>query len=49
MKLKRIDIKRFRSINDLKLEIDLNNNFISICGPNNVGKTKCATRIKFIF
>lgn len=49
MKLKRIDIKRFRSINDLKLEIDLNNNFISICGPNNVGKTNVLRALNLFF
>ena len=49
MKLKRIDIKRFRSINDLKLEIDLDNNFISICGPNNVGKTNVLRALNLFF
>ena len=39
MKIKSIDIKRYRSIDDLKLVIDTSTNFISICGPNNVGKT----------
>ena len=49
MKLKRIDIKRFRSINDLKLEIDLDTNFISICGPNNVGKTNVLRALNLFF
>ena len=49
MKIKSINIKRFRSINDLKLEIDTNHNFISICGPNNVGKTNVLRAINLFF
>lgn len=49
MKLKYINIKRFRSINDIKLEIDTNNNFISICGPNNVGKTNVLRALNLFF
>lgn len=49
MKLKSINIKRFRSINDLKLEIDTSNNFISICGPNNVGKTNVLRALNLFF
>lgn len=49
MKLKSIDIKRFRSINDLKLEIDTDTNFISICGPNNVGKTNILRALNLFF
>ena len=49
MKIKSINIKRFRSINDLKLEIDTNHNFISICGPNNVGKTNVIRALNLFF
>lgn len=49
MKLKSIKIKRFRSINDLKLEIDTDTNFISICGANNVGKTNVLRALNLFF
>ncbi|MDO4643896.1 MAG: AAA family ATPase [Cardiobacteriaceae bacterium] len=49
MKLKNIGIKRFRSINDIKLEIDTDTNFISICGANNVGKTNVLRAINLFF
>ncbi|WP_066799997.1 AAA family ATPase [Moraxella oblonga] len=49
MKLKNIVIKRFRSINDIKLEIDTNHNFISICGANNVGKTNVLRALNLFF
>ncbi|MBK6785210.1 MAG: AAA family ATPase [Saprospiraceae bacterium] len=39
MKINKIHIKRFRSILDLKLEINTENNFSTICGANNSGKT----------
>lgn len=49
MKLRNIHIKRFRSINDLQVAIDKNNNFISICGPNNVGKTNVLRALNLFF
>lgn len=49
MKLKNIVIKRFRSINDIELEIDTNHNFISICGANNVGKTNVLRALNLFF
>ena len=48
-KIKKVHIKRFRSIVDLKLEIDQNNNFISICGENNAGKTNTFRAINIFF
>lgn len=49
MKIKSINIKRFRSINELELKIDTSNNFISICGPNNVGKTNVLRALNLFF
>ena len=49
MKLKKIEIKRFRSINNLSLELDTECNFISICGPNNVGKTNVLRALNLFF
>ena len=49
MKIKKIEIKRFRSINDLSLELDTSHNFISICGPNNVGKTNVLRALNLFF
>lgn len=49
MKLRNIHIKRFRSINDLQIEIDTDNNFISICGANNVGKTNVLRALNLFF
>lgn len=49
MKIKSIDIKRYRSIDDLKLVIDTSTNFISICGPNNVGKTNVLRALNLFF
>ncbi len=49
MKIKSISIKRFRSINDMELEIDVDQNFISICGANNVGKTNVLRSLNLFF
>lgn len=49
MKLKRIHIKRFRSILDLKLEINTENNFSTICGANNSGKTNVLKALNIFF
>lgn len=47
--IKKIHIKRFRSIMDLKLEIDNSNNFITICGENNSGKTNTFRALNIFF
>jgi predicted ATP-dependent endonuclease of OLD family len=39
IQIKTIQIERYRSILNLKLEFNQNNNFITICGENNTGKT----------
>lgn len=49
MKLKKIHIKRFRSILDLKLEINTENNFSTICGANNSGKTNVLKALNIFF
>jgi len=49
IKIKKVHIKRFRSIMDLKLEINQDNNFISICGENNAGKTNTFRAINILF
>lgn len=47
--IKKILIKRFRSIMDLKLDIDTNYNYITVCGENNVGKTNVLKAINLFF
>lgn len=49
MKIKKIHIKRFRSILDLKLEINTENNFSTICGANNSGKTNVLKALNIFF
>lgn len=49
MILKKIQIKRFRSILDLKLEINTKNNFSTICGANNSGKTNVLKALNIFF
>ncbi|UPT78172.1 AAA family ATPase [Sulfurovum sp. XGS-02] len=49
IKIKKVHIKRFRSIMDLKIEIDQNNNFITICGENNSGKTNTLRAMNIFF
>lgn len=49
MKIKRIHIKRFRSILDLKLELNTENNFSTICGANNSGKTNVLKALNIFF
>jgi AAA15 family ATPase/GTPase len=39
IRIESIHIKRFRSINDLTLNIDSTYNIVTVCGQNNVGKT----------
>ena len=49
MLLKKINIKRFRSILDLKLDINTRNNFSTICGANNSGKTNVLKALNIFF
>jgi len=49
MKIKTIKINNFRSILNLLLDIDVNNDFISICGQNNSGKTNVFRAIRLFF
>jgi predicted ATP-dependent endonuclease of OLD family len=49
IKIQKLEIKRFRSLFDFKVDIDTNNNFISICGENNTGKTNLLRAINLFF
>lgn len=49
MKIISVNIKRFRSILDMNLEISKDINFISICGQNNAGKTNVLRAIRLFF
>ncbi|WP_415064377.1 ATP-dependent nuclease [Bdellovibrio sp.] len=49
MKISRIEIKRFRSIQDITFDIDQSYNLISFCGENNAGKTNILRSISLFF
>jgi predicted ATP-dependent endonuclease of OLD family len=49
VKIQTIHIKRYRSIIDLNLKVNTNNNFITICGENNTGKTNTLRAIALFF
>lgn len=49
IKIVNINIKRFRSILDLNLDVSPDNDFISICGQNNTGKTNVLRAIRLFF
>lgn len=49
IKIKTIQIERYRSILNLQLEFSSNNNFITICGENNTGKTNTLRAIDLFF
>lgn len=49
IKISSVTIKRFRSIIDMTLPISSENNMISICGQNNVGKTNTLRAINLFF
>lgn len=49
IKISQIKIGRYRSIIEMKLDIDQNGNIISICGPNNVGKTNTLRALNLFF
>ena len=45
----KIEIKRYRSINDLVINIDESHNIVTFCGQNNVGKTNILRAIALFF
>lgn len=47
--IEEIDIKRFRSIDNLTLKIDSTHNISTICGQNNVGKTNVLRALSLFF
>lgn len=49
MKIITIEIKRFRSIQALTLDLNESNNFSTICGANNAGKTNVLRAINIFF
>ena len=49
IRIENIQIKRYRSINDLTLNIDETYNIATICGQNNVGKTNVLRAISLFF
>lgn len=49
IKITSIKIQRFRSILNLELKVDDPSNIITICGPNNVGKTNVLRAINLFF
>lgn len=49
LKIIRVHILRFRSIMDMTFSVEQNNNLISICGENNVGKTNTLRAINLFF
>lgn len=49
MKIRSIQIKRFRSILNLKLELDSLEHIATICGANNAGKTNVLRAINLFF
>lgn len=49
MKITEINIKRFRSIQEINLKITPDFGFISICGENNAGKTNILRAIALFF
>lgn len=49
IKMQKIHIKRYRSILDLTINVNTNNNFITICGENNTGKTNTLRAMDLFF
>lgn len=47
--IKKIKIQNFRSIIKIELTIDEKGNFITLCGPNNVGKTNILNALSLYF
>jgi len=49
IKITKITIQRFRSIIDMSLKFNTDNNIVSICGQNNVGKTNTLRALSLFF
>jgi predicted ATP-dependent endonuclease of OLD family len=49
IRITEIQIKRFRSINDITLQINEDYNITTICGQNNVGKTNVLRSLSLFF
>lgn len=49
IKIKKIQIERFRSIINMDFQISEDNNLIAVCGQNNVGKTNSLRAINIFF
>lgn len=49
IKISSIYIKRFRSIMEMTIDINTNNNFVTFCGQNNTGKTNTLRAIDVFF
>lgn len=49
IQIKHLTIKRFRSIMDIHVDIDNSNNYITICGENNSGKTNMLRALNLFF
>lgn len=49
IKIKEIQIERFRSIINMSFQISEDNNLIAVCGQNNVGKTNSLRAINVFF
>ncbi|UTE76757.1 ATP-dependent endonuclease [Rossellomorea sp. KS-H15a] len=48
-KISRIVVKRFRSIIDLEINLNVENNYMSLCGENNSGKTNTLRALDIFF
>ncbi len=48
-KISRIVVKRFRSIIDLEINLNVENNYVSLCGENNSGKTNTLRAVDIFF
>ncbi|WP_051865759.1 ATP-dependent nuclease [Metabacillus indicus] len=49
IKIKSFTIKRYRSIMELIINVDEDNNYITICGENNAGKTNSLRAVDLFF
>ena len=49
IKITKLTIQRFRSIIDMSLDFNVDSNIVSICGPNNVGKTNVLRALCLFF
>jgi len=49
MRISRIRVKRYRSINDVTLLLEKDRNLVTICGENNTGKTNLLRAVSLFF